>query len=236
VPFSNKFWLRIKKILYLKLIHYILFWLPVIVYGQTSAVQKDSIPENYLVIVGDTIINNSINLNEVYILPKLKFTSSESRRQYLILQRKTIKVYPYAKLAADRLDSLKNRMGSIKSKRKQKKYTRMVQKYLEEEFTEKLKKFTITEGQILIKLIHRQTGETAFDLVKDLRSGWRAFWYNNTARIFNMSLKLPFDPQNSEEDYLIEDILLRQFQNGRLDYQKPFNTFDIYELSKQWNL
>ncbi|MDA8850504.1 DUF4294 domain-containing protein [Flavobacteriaceae bacterium] len=198
--------------------------------------QKDSIPENYLVIVGDTIINNSINLNEVYILPKLKFTSSESRRQYLILQRKTIKVYPYAKLAADRLDSLKNRMGSIKSKRKQKKYTRMVQKYLEEEFTEKLKKFTITEGQILIKLIHRQTGETAFDLVKDLRSGWRAFWYNNTARIFNMSLKLPFDPQNSEEDYLIEDILLRQFQNGRLDYQKPFNTFDIYELSKQWNL
>jgi hypothetical protein len=220
----------------LKLIHYILFWLPVIVYGQTSAVQKDSIPENYLVIVGDTIINNSINLNEVYILPKLKFTSSESRRQYLILQRKTVKVYPYAKLAADRLDSLKNRMGSIKSKRKQKKYTRMVQKYLEEEFTEKLKKFTITEGQILIKLIHRQTGETAFDLVKDLRSGWRAFWYNNTARIFNMSLKLPFDPQNSEEDYLIEDILLRQFQNGRLDYQKPFNTFDIYELSKQWNL
>jgi len=218
------------------LIHYILFWLPVIVYGQTSAVQKDSIPENYLVIVGDTIINNSINLNEVYILPKLKFTSSESRRQYLILQRKTVKVYPYAKLAADRLDSLKNRMGSIKSKRKQKKYTRMVQKYLEEEFTEKLKKFTITEGQILIKLIHRQTGETAFDLVKDLRSGWRAFWYNNTARIFNMSLKLPFDPQNSEEDYLIEDILLRQFQNGRLDYQKPFNTFDIYELSKQWNL
>tara|TARA_B110000037_G_scaffold21497_1_gene23766 strand:- start:7198 stop:7854 length:657 start_codon:yes stop_codon:yes gene_type:complete len=218
------------------LIHYILFWLPVIVYGQTSAVQKDSIPENYLVIVGDTIINNSINLNEVYILPKLKFTSSESRRRYLILQRKTIKVYPYAKLAADRLDSLNNRIGTIKSKRKQKKYTRMVQKYLEEEFTEKLKKFTITEGQILIKLIHRQTGETAFDLVKDLRSGWRAFWYNNTARIFNMSLKLPFDPQNSEEDYLIEDILLRQFQNGRLDYQKPFNTFDIYELSKQWNL
>ena len=220
----------------MKLIHYILFWLPVIVYGQTSAVQKDSIPENYLVIVGDTIINNSINLNEVYILPKLKFTSSESRRRYLILQRKTVKVYPYAKLAADRLDSLNNRIGTIKSKRKQKKYTRMVQKYLEEEFTEKLKKFTITEGQILIKLIHRQTGETAFDLVKDLRSGWRAFWYNNTARIFNMSLKLPFDPQNSEEDYLIEDILLRQFQNGRLDYQKPFNTFDIYELSKQWNL
>ena len=114
----------------MKWIHYFLFWLPVLVYSQTFPVQKDSISDNFIVILGDTITNTSINLNEVYILPKLKFTSSDSRRRYFILQRKTIKVYPYAKLAADRLDSLNKRMGAIKSKRKQKKYTRMVQKYL----------------------------------------------------------------------------------------------------------
>ena len=218
----------------MKLIRCILFWFPVLLLGQTLPVQKDSIPENYLIIVGDTITSNSINLNEVYILPKLKFTSSESRRRYLILQRKTIKVYPYAKLAAERLESLNERISNLKSKRKRKKYTRMVQKYIEGEFAEKLKKFTITEGQILIKLIHRQTGETAFELIKYLRSGWRAFWYNNTASLFNMSLKLPFDPKTSEEDYLIEDILQRQFQSGRLEYQKSFHEFDIYELLEQW--
>jgi len=196
--------------------------------------QKDSIPNNYLIIVGDTITNNAINLNEVNILPKLKFTTKESRRRYLILQRKTIKVYPYAKLAAERLESLNERINNLKSKRKRKKYTHMVQKYIEGEFAEKLKKFSITEGQILIKLIHRQTGETAFELIKYLRSGWRAFWYNNTASLFNMSLKLPFDPKTSEEDYLIEDILQRQFQSGRLEYQKSFHEYDIYELLEQW--
>lgn len=219
----------------MKLICCILFWFPFLIFGQSFPVQKDSIPENYLIILGDTITNNAINLNEVQILPKLKFSSSDSRRRYLILQRKTIKVYPYAKLAAERLERLNERMINLKSKRKRKKYTRMVQKYIEEEFAEKLKKFTITEGQILIKLIHRQTGETAFDLIKYLRSGWRAFWYNNTASLFNMSLKLPFEPKTSEEDYLIEDILQRQFQNGGLEYQKSFHEFDIYELSKQWN-
>ena len=218
----------------MKLIRCILFWFPVLLLGQTLPVQKDSIPENSLISVGDTITSNSINLNEVYILPKLKFTSSESRRRYLILQRKTIKVYPYAKLAAERLESLNERISNLKSKRKRKKYTRMVQKYIEGEFAEKLKKFTITEGQILIKLIHRQTGETAFELIKYLRSGWRAFWYNNTASLFNMSLKLPFDPKTSEEDYFIEDILQRQFQSGRLEYQKSFHEFDIYELLEQW--
>ena len=199
-------------------------------------VKNDTISENYLIIVGDTITNNSINLNEIYILPKLKFSTNESRRRYLILKRKTIKVYPYAKLAAERLESLNERMSNLSSKRKRKKYTRMVQKYIEGEFAEKLKKFTITEGQILIKLIHRQTGETAFDLIKYLRSGWRAFWYNNTASLFNMSLKLPFDPINIEEDFLIEDILQRLFQTEQLEYQKSFKEFNLYELSKKWSL
>ena len=218
----------------MQLIRCFLFLAPLLICSQSFPVQNDSISENYFIIVGDTITNNTINLNEIYILPKLKFKSSESRRRYLILQRKTVKVYPYAKLAAERLETLNARISNLKSKRKQKKYTRMVQKYVEEEFAEKLKKFTISEGQILIKLIHRQTGETAFELIKYLRSGWRAFWYNNTASLFNMSLKLPFDPTTSKEDYLIEDILQRQFQSGRLEYQKAYKEFDIYELKEQW--
>ena len=218
----------------MQLIRCFLFLFPFLILGQTLTVENDSIPDNYFIVVGDTITSNTINLNEIYILPKLKFDSSESRRRYLILQRKTIKVYPYAKLAAERLESLNGRISTLKSQRKRKKYTRMVQKYIEEEFAETLKKFTITEGQILIKLIHRQTGQTAFELIKYLRSGWRAFWYNNTASLFNMSLKLPFDPKTSEEDYLIEDILQRQFQYGHLEYQKSFFEYDIYELLEQW--
>lgn len=204
-------------------------------WSQTPEVQTDSLNKTYLMIVGDTLINSSIGLDEVIILPKLKLDSYKERRQYLILQRKTLKVYPYAKLAAERLEVMRLRMTSVKSKRKRKEYTKRVQKFVEDEFSEKLKKFTITEGQILIKLIHRQTGETAFDLIKQLRSGWRAFWYNNTAKIFDMSLKIPFDPESVEEDYLIEDILQRQFQNGSLEYQKSHVQFDLYELSKKWH-
>jgi len=129
---------------------------------------------------------------------------------------------------------LNERIANVKSKRKRKKYTRRIQKFVEDEFSEKLKKFTITEGQILIKLIHRQTGSTAFDLIKELRSGWRAFWYNNTAKLFNMSLKIPFDHELNEEDYLIEDILQRQFQKGNLEYQKSHKMFDLYALNKLW--
>lgn len=187
-----------------------------------------------IVIIGDTITGHAISLNEIKLLPKLKFDSSSSQRQYLILKRKTIKVYPYAKLAAERLERLNERIETLKTKNQRKNYTRRVQKFIENEFGATLKKFTITEGQILIKLIHRQTGATAFDLLKNLRSGWRAYWYNNTAKLFNMSLKATFDPMSVKEDYLIEDILQRLFQEETLDYQKPFIEHDLYELSKQW--
>ena len=204
-------------------------------WSQIATIINDTIDSPpYLMIVGDTIIDSSINLSEVVLLPKLRLQSLDERRRYLILQRKTIKVYPYAKLASERLETLNGRIAGLKSKRKQKQYARRVQKFVEDEFSEKLKKFTITEGQILIKLIHRQTGETAFDLIKALRSGWRAFWYNNYAKLFNMSLKIPFDPETSKEDYLIEYILQRQFQSGTLEFQSAHQNYNLYNLSKRW--
>jgi uncharacterized protein (DUF2164 family) len=128
------------------------------------------------------------------------------------------------------------RLQTIKKKRQASKYTKRIQKYIEQEFSEKLKKLTKTEGQILVKLIHRQTGTTAYDLVKELRTSWRAFWYNTTASLFDISLKQEYTPFSVEEDYLIEDILERSFQEEILERQAPFIKIDFLELSSHWDL
>ncbi|WP_298320413.1 DUF4294 domain-containing protein [uncultured Aquimarina sp.] len=188
----------------------------------------------YYIIEGDTIPHEAIDLDEVVILGKLKFKDRLARRKYLILRRKTRKVYPYAKLASDRLTELNERLKNIKSKKARKKYIKILQKYMEEEFTAELKKMTRTEGQILVKLIHRQTGQTMFDLVKEYRSGWKAFWYNSTAKLFSISLKEQYDPINIEEDYWIEDILQRSFQSNILEEQKTALDFSFYSLRNKW--
>lgn len=216
---------------YLKII--ILFF-PVLLFAQVSDVDQDSTDVTYLIIKGDSIPRTSIDLDEVMLLHKLKFDSKKDRIRYLILRRKTLKVYPYAKMAADRLDSLNARLENITKARDKKRYTKMIQKYIEGEFSDELKKMTRTEGQILVKLIHRQTGRTTFDLVKELRNGWRAFWYNTTASMFDISLKKEFDPLNEKEDYLIEDILQRHFQSGQLERQKSALNFDFYDLTDKW--
>lgn len=206
--------------------------LPMLLIAQET--EQDSIVTEYIIIKGDSVPRTSIDLDEVMLLHKLKFDSKEDRRRYLILRRKTIKVYPYAKLASERLDSLTFRLNRLERKGDKKRYAKKIQKYIEGEFSDELKKLTRTEGQILVKLIHRQTGRTTFDLIKDLRNGWRAFWFNNTAKLFDISLKEEFDPLNEKEDYLIEDVLQRNFQNGRLERQKSALGFDFLELTNKW--
>ena len=197
--------------------------------------QKDSTEILYYIIKGDTIAREIINLDEVYLLKKTKFMSEKDRRRYLILRRKTRKVYPYAKLASERLTTMTERLKTIEKKSEKKIYTKRVQKYIEGEFSEKLKKLTHTEGQILVKLIHRQTGRTAFDLVKELRTGWRAFWYNTTASLFEISLKEEYKPLDVAEDYLIEDILERSFRDNILIRQAPAFPIDYLDLKAHWD-
>ncbi|MEZ4859526.1 MAG: DUF4294 domain-containing protein [Flavobacteriaceae bacterium] len=200
-----------------------------------TEIKTDTSEVYYYIIEGDTIPREYIDLDEVVLLNKLKFNSKEDRRRYLILRRKTRKVYPFAKLASERLTVMTERLNTLTNKRDKKKYTKRIQKYIEEEFSEELKKLTRTEGQILVKLIYRQTGRTAFDLVKELRTGWRAFWYHTTASMFDISLKEEYAPFEVKEDYLIEDILERSFQSGLLLRQKPAFPIDYLELTSRWN-
>ena len=127
------------------------FILSLIVFYGTAQVKEqpmDSITEKLIIIEGDSVLRSSIALNEVFLFGKLKFPTYKEKLRYYILRRKTHKVYPYAKLAAERLVELNDSITKIKRKSKRKKYTKKIQKYIEEEFSEELKKLTRTEGQI----------------------------------------------------------------------------------------
>lgn len=218
-----------------KYILLIIFFQAFFVCGQV--VDKEYTDEygfTYMIIEGDTIPRQFIDLNEVYLLNRLKFDNDEERRQYLLLKRRTVKVYPYAKLASERLYVLNQRLDSITSKSQKRAYTKRIQRYIEGEFTDELKKLTRSEGRILIKLIHRQTGVTVFDLIKELRTGWRAFWYNTTASTFDISLKSEFNPYEVKEDFYIEDILQRAFQEGVLEVQHSVFPVDYFDLADKW--
>lgn len=180
----------------------------------------------------DSIKMDTILLDEV-LISKVKL-DPEALKQFQLLQNRVYKVYPFAKSAAERLTLMNTTMSKLKSNKEKKRYFKIVEDYLDNEFKEKLKKLSRKQGQILVKLIHRQTGTSTFDLIKDYKSGWKAFWSNNTARLFDINLKEKYQPYLVNEDFLIETILYRAFVNGRLTEQKSPNPVDIDELNTYW--
>ena len=193
---------------------------------------KENQQMGYVLTERDSILNDTIELPEI-IISKEKL-DPEAQKQFLILQNRVYKVYPYARLAADRLTALNSGMARLKTNREKKKYFKIVEDYLNNEFEDRLKKLSRKQGQILVKLVHRQTGITTYELIRTLKSGFKAFVSNTTANLFDISLKTEYKPYDSNEDYLIEAILVRAFESGRLANQKAANPVNYDDLLNHW--
>jgi len=155
------------------------------------------------IVDGDTLI--IIPLNEVEI--KGKRTSKNRRiiRRTNRLIRYVKKVYPYAKLAGIKLIEYDSLLRSVETESQKRKIMKRAEQEIEDEFGEDLRNLTFTQGKILLRLIDRETGNTSFELVKDLRGGFSAFFYQAFARFFGFNLKVHYDPEG--KDMEIEKIV-----------------------------
>ena len=167
-----------------------------------------------LVIEGDTIPWTV--LDEVLFVPKPTLNNFQARRNYYLLTKKVRRVYPFVREAALRMDSVNIALKSIDRRRQRRQYTKQYQRYLEKKFEPELRKLTRSEGQILSKLIYRETGLPVYEIIKTYRNGFSARFWSITAWWYDIDLKRPYDPINDPEDQLIENILLRNFISGRL--------------------
>ena len=216
----------------MKLKTFLLFILFTTLSVSAQVIPQDTTKMGYELEDDESILNDTIQLPEVLIY-KGKM-DPEAKKQFLLHQSRVYKTYPYAKLASERLTILKRGMANLKTNKEKKRYFNIVESYLSNEFEDKLKKLSRKQGQILVKLIHRQTGTTTYELVKNLKSGWKAFWSNTAASMFDINLKTKYAPFDVNEDYLIETILVRAFDSGRLQNQNPAKPVDYDNLTNIW--
>lgn len=175
-------------------------------------------------------INDTIKLESVVV----GTMSSEEQKQFILLQRRVRTMYPYARLAAEKLTVLNKGLANIKSGKEKNRYLKIAEEYLTNEFEAKLKKHSRKQGQILIKLIYRQTGQTTYQLIKDIKSGFKAFTSNIIAKTFDLDLKRKYEPYKISEDFLIETILARDFERGILQQQTSAYPIDYENLRDYW--
>ncbi len=163
------------------------------------------------VIDGDTSIH--ISLKEITVLPPFRFSNMRHKKRYSRLVRYVKKVYPYAKLIEQKYAEIQAALDTIPNKKAQKKFINEKEKELRAQFEGELVKLTILQGRILIKLVDRETGETTYNVVKQFKGSFSAFFWQSVARIFGSNLKSEYNAEG--DDRMIEDIITR-IENGQL--------------------
>jgi len=164
------------------------------------------------VLDGDTV--PLVHLKTVKVVAKWALLSEKEIRKNQKLIRNVKKTLPYAKEARRRLQELEQELAGM-SPKKRKEYTKKVEQELLDEFTEDLEKLTFSQGKVLLKLIDRETGNTSFTLVADIRGKFRASFYNTFARMFGFNMKERYDPKHNKDDELMERVV-RSVELGKL--------------------
>lgn len=163
------------------------------------------------VMEGDTVIH--IVIQQINVIPPFQFKSERQRRRYSRLVRYVKKVYPYAILIGQKYQEIGYALDSIHDEKERKKFIKKKEKELRAEFEDELVHLTILQGRILIKLVDRQTGATTYDVVKEFKGSFSAFFWQSLARLFGSNLKSEYEADG--DDAMIEDIIFR-IENGQL--------------------
>ena len=147
-----------------------------------------------------------IELPEVVVYERRDFEYLYLKRRYRRMIRNIKKAYPFAQIAGVKLKELDNHLATLNSEKEQKAYINQAEKEIMDQFEKQVKRLTVTQGIILVKLIDRETGRTSYQVIKELKGGFTAFFWQGIARIFGNNLKTEYDPEN--QDKVMEDIVL----------------------------
>lgn len=180
-----------------------------IIFAGSGFAQEEGITVRGVIVNGDTL--PLIQLKPVDVWEKRTFKTKRAERKYSRLKKKVIKVYPYAKLAGTKLNEYAAILDTVQSERQKKKFYKEIEEELKAEFGSELKKLTMSEGRILIKLIDRETGNTSYELVNDLRGKLTAFFWQSFARIFGHNLKDRYDPTGDDREI---EFIVQQIEAG----------------------
>lgn len=180
-----------------------------------ESTQSQSIDEKKIIVTkaviyeGDTI--PSVDLQSVLITGPRIFKNQREAIKYSKLIRDVKKVYPYAKLAGIKFKEYSEKIMLIKSEKQRKNFMKYAEKQLVKEFEGDVRKMTMRQGIILIKLIDRETGNTSYEIIKEFRGRIMAFFWQSIGSVFGINLKLDYQPEG--RDKYIEEIVI-MIENG----------------------
>lgn len=173
---------------------------------------RDTIAVRVAIYGTDTI--PSITLGIFEVTDRLPKRLRKQREKWTRLRNAVYVTYPYARQASRILKDVSAQLDNMPDKKKRKAYLKTKEKELKDQFGDKLENLSIYQGKVLMKLIHRETGENCFEILKELKGGFNAQLYQTVAFFFGGNLKSEFDKNDDRDiEAIVQEIQLYNYYN-----------------------
>ncbi|MCX8532433.1 DUF4294 domain-containing protein [Chryseobacterium luquanense] len=173
---------------------------------------------------GETVVV----MDELVLLNKPKFNNQLDKNYYFFLNKKLYRVYPLFLTALQQYRDIQGEMNNLDTAAKRK-YVKDRQNMLADQYEKQLRDLTTTEGQVFAKLLNRATGKNVFEIIKELRGGWSAFWWNVKGKMADIDLKDRYNPHKNRTDEFLESLLQSNWNSG---YLQPYPGAKDFKVSK----
>lgn len=158
---------------------------------------------------GDTLRKTTQAVIVKDLKPKRTALEEEA---YQKLRRKVIKLYPYALLAKQIYEETNANLNALESNSDKRKFKKQKEQELRDRFENEIKALYTTDGPVLVKLIHRETNKTTYDLLRDNKSWFNCTLYQIAAKRNGYSLKDSYDPEMDKDIEGVVQILKSEGQ------------------------
>ncbi|MCT2560358.1 DUF4294 domain-containing protein [Chryseobacterium herbae] len=167
-------------------------------------------------------------LDELVLVNKPRFNNQLDKNYYYFLNKKLNRVYPLFVTALQQYRDIQADMTDMDSKAKRK-FVKERQNMLADQYEKQLRDLTTTEGQVFAKLMNRATGKNVYEIIKEMRGGWSAFWWNVKGKMADIDLKDQYNPHKNRTDEFIESLLQSNWNSG---YLQPYPGSGDFKVKK----
>ena len=177
--------------------------------------QSYSQSKNYYVPPGGARLMVQINgtdtillafIHDIYVFPRPRFKNKAQEEFYWRTVRDVKKTLPFAKLIASEITKTNMKLVTLPNDKVRKQYLNQYEKEVFRKYEADLKKMTINQGRLLLKLVDRECEQTSYELIKIYRGGVTAFFWQGVARVFGSNLKESYNA--SDKDKILERVIL----------------------------
>jgi hypothetical protein len=173
-------------------------FLPLTGNAQWKAGVNDTLLVPYVVVGSDTMTYGEMEL--VIVAAKMTEAQKTAYRKWTRLRNAVYVTYPYAMRASMVFNEINADLGRMHDPLQRQSYLKSRERDLKKEFTTPLTQLSVYQGKVLMKLINRETNNTCYEIVKELKGGFSAQFWQTVAWVFGSSLKQQYDPQGDDTE------------------------------------